>query len=107
MNSTLIGIDLMRKDKGNRGGLIINVASITGIGPHFWLPVYSGSKHAVVGFTRSLANDAFYEQTGIGFITINPGITETPLIKVFNDKHLFPEMMPEVRKIVSSFNRQE
>lgn len=44
----------MRKDKGMRGGIIINIASITGLGAHFWLPIYAGSKHAVLGFTRSL-----------------------------------------------------
>lgn len=54
MNSTIIGIDLMRKDNGMRGGSIVNIASITALGSHFWLPVYAGSKHAVLGFTRSL-----------------------------------------------------
>lgn len=54
MNSTTIAIDLMRKDNGMRGGFIVNVASITALGSHFWLPVYAGSKHAVLGFTRSL-----------------------------------------------------
>ncbi len=54
VNSTLIGIDLMRKDKGMLGGTIVNIASITALGPHFWLPVYAGSKHAVLGFTTSL-----------------------------------------------------
>lgn len=98
---------MIRKDKGNRGGLIINVASITGIGGHFWLPIYAGSKHAVLGFTQSLVNDAFYEQTGIGFITINPGITETPLIKAYYDRYVFPEMIPEVQKIISNFAEQE
>lgn len=54
VNSTLIGIDLMRKDEGMRGGVIVNIASITALGPHFWIPIYAGSKHAVLGFTRSL-----------------------------------------------------
>lgn len=99
----------MRKDRGqsHRGGTIVNIASITGVGPHFWLPIYSGSKHAVVGFTRGLANQAFYDQTGVKFITINPGITETPLIEVFYDKHPFPEMKEEVEKIITSYAKQE
>lgn len=61
VNSTLIGIDLMRKDLNeksninkNKGGTIINIASIAGLRPVFFIPVYSGTKHAIVGFTRSL-----------------------------------------------------
>lgn len=44
----------MRKDKGMRGGFIVNIASIAALGAHFTCPVYSGTKHAVMGFTRSL-----------------------------------------------------
>lgn len=33
----------MRKDKGMRGGIIVNIASIAGLGTHFWLPVYAGN----------------------------------------------------------------
>lgn len=54
MNSTLIGIELMRKDNGMKGGVIVNVASIFGLNANFASPVYAGTKHAVLGFTRSL-----------------------------------------------------
>lgn len=54
MNSTLIGIDLMRKDNGMRGGIVVNIASVAALHATFTAPVYCGSKHAVLGFTRSL-----------------------------------------------------
>lgn len=54
MNSTLVGIDIMGKDKGMRGGIIVNIASIAALQASFACPIYVGSKHAVLGFTRSL-----------------------------------------------------
>jgi len=109
VNSTLIGIDLMRKDEGMRGGTIVNIASITALGGHFWLPIYAGSKHAVLGFTRSLKNDKFFDETGIKFIAICPGVTNTPLTDFdeFFTKPLFPTMIDEVKAIIDTFARQE
>lgn len=68
VNSTMIGIDLLRKDKGMRGGSIVNIASITALGSHFWLPVYAGTKHAVLGFTRSLKVNS--KHTLRGFVMV-------------------------------------
>ncbi|KAG4077424.1 hypothetical protein HA402_002851 [Bradysia odoriphaga] len=108
VNSTIIGIDLMRKDNGMRGGCIVNIASITALGSHFWLPVYAGSKHAVLGFTRSLINNAFFEKTGIKFISICPGVTRTPLVNFERLANLlFPTMVDEVKSIAESFACQE
>lgn len=101
-------MDLLRKDKSGRGGLILNIASITALGAHFWLPIYAGSKHAVLGFTRSMVNEAFHAKTGISFITVCPGITKTALVDEANyyGKYLFQEMIDEVKSIVNGFNRQ-
>ncbi|KAJ6633497.1 Alcohol dehydrogenase 1 [Pseudolycoriella hygida] len=109
VNSTLIGIDLMRKDKGMRGGNIVNIASITALGSHFWLPVYAGSKHAVLGFTRSLKNEKFFAETGIKFISICPGVTITPLVNFeeYFKKLSFPTMADEIMSITRTFPTQE
>jgi len=109
VNSTLIGIGLMRKDKGMRGGTIINITSVAALCAPFWIPVYAGTKHAVLGFTRSLKNDKFFEETGIKFIAICPGITNTQLTctEVSKRKQLFPTMIDEITAIYRSFARQE
>jgi len=109
VNSSLIGIDLMRKDKGMRGGTIVNIASVTALGTHFWLPIYAGSKHAVLGFTRSLKNDKFFDETGVKFIAICPGLTNTPLANFedFFTKLIFPTMIDEVKAISRTFASQE
>lgn len=112
----------MRKDQGMRGGTIVNIASIAALGARFVFPLYAGSKHAVLGFTRSLKvvlreirvpfrfhnciclifqNDKFLEETGVKFIAICPGITDTALIDY--DKNfarlLFSSMVEEVKSI--------
>jgi len=109
VNSTLIGIDLMRKDRGMRGGTIVNIASVAALGAHFWIPVYSGTKHAVLGFTRSLKNDKFFEVTGIKFIAICPGVTNTQLTtpEAFAGQQLFPTLIEEVISLYRTFARQE
>lgn len=96
MNSTLIGIDLMRKDTGGRGGQIINIASVSALTYPFGYPVYAGTKHAVLGFTKALQNDLFHSRTGISFITICPGGTATSILTGSLEKSMFPDMTDEI-----------
>jgi len=108
VNSTLCAIDLMRVDRGGNGGFIVNISSISGLGTEnfFWIPTYAGTKHGVLGFTKSLANPKFHHLTGISFITICPGLTQTELGKHVISHHPFPEMMEECRRQISLFPRQ-
>jgi len=60
-----------------RWGRIVNVASVVGLEGGKYISAYSAAKHAVVGFTKSLA----IESRGKG-ITVNavcPGYVDTPL----------------------------
>lgn len=43
----------MNKDKG-RGGIVISTASVAGLDGFFAMPVYSATKHAVIGLNRCL-----------------------------------------------------
>ncbi|GFR13663.1 15-hydroxyprostaglandin dehydrogenase, partial [Trichonephila clavata] len=54
IHGTLLAFEYMDISKGGQGGHIINTASITGLGPLYIAPVYSATKHAIVGYTRSL-----------------------------------------------------
>uniref|UniRef100_A0A336K9R7 CSON005871 protein n=1 Tax=Culicoides sonorensis TaxID=179676 RepID=A0A336K9R7_CULSO len=53
ISSTLIGIEMMRKNK--QSGIIINIGSVVSYRKMFKSPVYVATKHAVLGFTTSLA----------------------------------------------------
>jgi 3-hydroxybutyrate dehydrogenase len=60
-------------------GRIVNVASTAGLGGAPYISAYCASKHAVVGFTRSVA--AEFEKTGITANVICPGYTETDMMR--------------------------
>lgn len=103
----MTGIELMRKDKGGRGGQVINLSSVAGLHHVFALPVYTATKHAVLAFTKSLQNEVFYARTGISFATICPSVTHTPLVGHILESFLWPELLDEAKKVVSSFPTQE
>lgn len=55
IHSTYAAIDFMSKSNGDRGGVILNVASVAGLKSMYGAPSYSASKHGVVGFTKAFA----------------------------------------------------
>jgi NAD(P)-dependent dehydrogenase (short-subunit alcohol dehydrogenase family) len=68
---------------------IVNVGSISSFVGQALTPVYTTSKHAVVGLTRSIALD--YAADGIRCNCVCPGITDTPMLR----KHLNAQPNPE------------
>ncbi|XP_026748684.2 15-hydroxyprostaglandin dehydrogenase [NAD(+)]-like [Galleria mellonella] len=69
----------MRKDKGGNGGTIINVSSICGYRRDQFLPVYKATKHAIMGFTRTIGHTFNYDLTGVRVVALCPGFTKTSL----------------------------
>lgn len=61
-----------------RSGHIINMASLAGVTPVPGLAVYSGSKHAVRGFTLSAALDL--EEHGVAVSCVCPDAVDTPML---------------------------
>lgn len=114
VNTTTAILDFWDKRKGGPGGIICNIGSVTGFNAIYQVPVYSGTKAAVVNFTNSLAVSAsqnsrvqilnvifissYYPQklapiTGVTAYTVNPGITRTTLVHKFNS---WLDVEPEV-----------
>lgn len=60
------------------GGVILNVASIAGLGAAPKLAAYSAAKHAVVGLTKTAAVE--YANKGIRVNAICPFYTTTPMV---------------------------
>ncbi|KPJ17681.1 15-hydroxyprostaglandin dehydrogenase [NAD+] [Papilio machaon] len=52
---TMKAVKHMRKDEGGDGGTIVNISSTAGICKLNFLPIYCGSKGAVLHFSQSLA----------------------------------------------------
>ncbi|XP_060519017.1 15-hydroxyprostaglandin dehydrogenase [NAD(+)]-like isoform X1 [Cylas formicarius] len=80
IHGSLLGIKYMGKNNGGNGGTVVNTSSILGMQPCFGCPVYTGTKHFVIGFDRSMGSPFFFNLTGVKFLTICPGVTETPMV---------------------------
>jgi NAD(P)-dependent dehydrogenase (short-subunit alcohol dehydrogenase family) len=61
-----------------RRGYVVNVGSISSFVGQARTPVYTTTKHAILGLTRSIALD--YAAHGIRCNCVCPGITETPML---------------------------
>jgi len=68
---------------------IVNVGSISSFVGQALTPVYTTSKHAIVGLTKSIALD--YAHDGVRCNCICPGITDTPMLR----EHLNAQPNPE------------
>lgn len=70
-----------------KGGAIVNVASVSGLNGIKMGAFYSASKHAVVGLTKSAALE--YAELGIQVNAIAPGTIHTELFQYFLDTGKF------------------
>ncbi|KAK4862597.1 hypothetical protein LT330_002730 [Penicillium expansum] len=72
--------------KGHRN--LILTSSIGGLYPCMLTPVYSGTKHALIGFTRSVGERLWEE--GVRVNALCPGVVETPLLAAEKFYTIFP-----------------
>jgi NAD(P)-dependent dehydrogenase (short-subunit alcohol dehydrogenase family) len=89
--------ELTRHMRGRGGGNLIATASIAGLTGFPTDPIYTMTKHAVVGLVRSLG--PLLEPEGIRINAVCPGITDTPMISRERDLLVeagFPLLDPEV-----------
>ncbi|KAF5299866.1 hypothetical protein FQA39_LY11403 [Lamprigera yunnana] len=79
INGTMLAFETyIPKYRTNSEGVIINIASNAGV--YFFggfAPVYTATKHAVIGLSRSLGLDIHYQRKKVKVISICPGATET------------------------------
>ncbi|XP_038044065.1 15-hydroxyprostaglandin dehydrogenase [NAD(+)]-like [Patiria miniata] len=84
---TYTAIKYMSPAEGGTGGKIINIASVAGFHPFEIVPVYTASKFAVVGLTRSLMADPRLKEKGITFGALCPSLVDTRLLEKLVLRH--------------------
>jgi len=79
------------------GSAIVVTASLAGLGPEGRDPVYTLTKHGVIGFVRSVAPQL--ERRGVRINAVAPGFVDTPLIdgvaRAMLEAAGFPLLRPE------------
>jgi NAD(P)-dependent dehydrogenase (short-subunit alcohol dehydrogenase family) len=82
--------------KQRGGGQVVCTASLAGLTPFPTDPIYTLTKHAVVGLVRALG--PVLEHDGITINAVNPGIVDTPLVGDGREALVaagFPLLQPE------------
>ncbi|XP_067003612.1 15-hydroxyprostaglandin dehydrogenase [NAD(+)] [Anabrus simplex] len=80
IRGTLLALRFMGKDRGGRGGTVINTGSNVVVRPYVSIPIYTATKHAIIGFTRAFGDSYHVNLTGVRVVGICPGATESDLI---------------------------
>nr|QLI62149.1 alcohol dehydrogenase 8 [Streltzoviella insularis] len=80
ITSSLKAYELMRRDRGGKGGTIINISSIVALMQFSSLSVYSGTKSAVQQFSNCLGKEPHYSRSGVRVLSICFGATDTALL---------------------------
>jgi 3-oxoacyl-[acyl-carrier protein] reductase len=84
LSPILLSRSMVRFMLADGGGRIINMASITAFSGYSGLSVYSATKAALVGFTRSLAREV--GRAGITVNAVAPGFVSTDLTHAMTDE---------------------
>uniref|UniRef100_A0A0B7A9R7 15-hydroxyprostaglandin dehydrogenase [NAD(+)] n=2 Tax=Arion vulgaris TaxID=1028688 RepID=A0A0B7A9R7_9EUPU len=100
MTGSMLAIEHMRKDKGGKGGKIINVASTAGLTGVFFIPLYCAVKFGVVGFHRSWSTNPHLGEMGIQFGCLCPAFTDTAIMELDEKRVLyFEEALNLIKKV--------
>jgi short-subunit dehydrogenase len=82
--------------KNPERGCIANVSSVAGEVASPYLSAYSGSKHAVVGFTRALQEEKRQAHSPLKIILVIPGFVETQIMEKHSG-YEFPQWLNWMR----------
>lgn len=107
LNAVIQGIHLARhffSEKNNKkGGRIVATSSVVGLYPLYTIPLYSASKHGVVGLVRSLA--PVYLKDNITINALNPTLIWTNLMpRSVAEKYKDPKNLTPMSTVLKAFD---
>ncbi|XP_070574864.1 15-hydroxyprostaglandin dehydrogenase [NAD(+)]-like [Ptychodera flava] len=79
IQGTYLGVEHMGTQNGGHGGVVVNMSSTNGLKPSKFLPTYAASKHGVIGFSRSVAEEPNVLENHIRVVTVCPIMVMTSL----------------------------
>ncbi|KAK7192902.1 hypothetical protein DPSP01_005113 [Paraphaeosphaeria sporulosa] len=97
ITTSYLALQYMRHSRGTDKSLVIT-ASCGGLYPSYYSPIYTATKHAVVGLTRSIA-PYFHARAGIRVNCICPGTVKTNLLTSAEWANFPEEYFTPVHKI--------
>lgn len=97
VGGTVFGVRALLPALEAAGGQVVVTASLAGLTPMPSDPIYTGTKHFLVGFVRSVAPELAAQ--GVSINAVCPGIVDTPLLgedgRAAFDAAGFPLLSPE------------
>jgi 3-hydroxybutyrate dehydrogenase len=84
-----------------RWGRVVNVASVAGLHGARYVAAYTASKHAVVGFTRSVAAEVASGDTEVTVNAVCPGYVDTDMTRETVERVVNRTGMPEEQAIAA------
>ncbi|XP_045445616.1 15-hydroxyprostaglandin dehydrogenase [NAD(+)]-like isoform X2 [Melitaea cinxia] len=97
ITNTIKAMDVMRKDEGGNGGVIMNISSVAAFLQDSPYPIYFATKSAVLQFSNCVGLPDYYDRSGVRVLTMCFGATDTTLLKKENlgtfDKRIEEIMM--------------
>ncbi|EZA58569.1 15-hydroxyprostaglandin dehydrogenase [NAD+] [Ooceraea biroi] len=106
VSTAMLAMQHMRRDTGGHGGILVNVGQHMDIRNTAQLPVYTATKHAIIGLSQSLSDPYHYEKTGVTVITLCAGLTETSMTVDSPNKLLSRVMKADFVKTLEQFSIQ-
>uniref|UniRef100_H3DFA5 15-hydroxyprostaglandin dehydrogenase [NAD(+)] n=1 Tax=Tetraodon nigroviridis TaxID=99883 RepID=H3DFA5_TETNG len=79
IRANYLALEHMSRLNGGRGGVIVNISSVAGIAHLPSCPVYTASKHGLVGFTRAVAAASAASGYGVRVNALCPSFVQTQL----------------------------
>lgn len=79
IRGTLLAQQFMGKDRGGKGGIVINIGSACSVRPQISTPIYSATKHAILALSRSCGDIYHYNTTAVRVIAVCPSAFENQM----------------------------
>lgn len=94
VRGTYLALEHMKKENGGNGGVIVNVSSMAGLGPLPIAPIYTATKHGVVGFSRAMAAVSKMANYGVRINILCPWFVKTSLLSAMNSEEHIGSFFP-------------